>query len=283
MTLELNALRRQSQTSKDPYFLALVANDLINRGQLKEAIEILKKLSKSQQADGHLDAAQTSITGSGGRDLQIETTALTLLGWLKAKRPDLFNRNVQAAAKWIGQQRGGYGGFGSTQSTILALKALIAFANDNKKTPEEGDLALFLGDQLLVRQHFPAGVQEAITLDLKDTEKYLKPGKNALRVEITGKNVFPYTAAWSYHTLKPASPENCPNPTRDKARPPDGRRGRNRAPDDDCAKRQPQRTGNDRGDYWTSRRLDPSRRSKAVEGSGPVAREWDQTRKNQCL
>ena len=29
--------------------------------------------------------------------------------WLRANRPAEFNDNVQKAAKWIGQQRGGYG------------------------------------------------------------------------------------------------------------------------------------------------------------------------------
>ena len=62
-----------------------------------------------------------------------------MLGWLKAN-PGEFNAAVQKAVKWIGQQRGGYGGFGSTQSTILALKALIAYTKANKKTPEAGEL-----------------------------------------------------------------------------------------------------------------------------------------------
>ena len=103
-------------------------------------------MADAQKDDGHLDAEQTSITGSGGRDLQIETTALAVLGWLKANRPAEFNAAVEKAVKWIGQQRGGYGGFGSTQSTILALKALIAYARANKKTAEAGELTLFVGD-----------------------------------------------------------------------------------------------------------------------------------------
>ena len=49
-----------------------------------------------------------------------------------------------------------------------------------------------------------------MTLELSDAEKLLRPGKNSLRVEVTGKNSFPYTATWSYRSLKPASPEGCP-------------------------------------------------------------------------
>jgi hypothetical protein len=207
---ELTAQATQARTSKDPYFLALVANSLLNRGRADEGMALLKTVAGAQKEDGHLDAAQTSITGSGGRDLQIETTALAVLGWLKANRPTEFNVPLQKAVKWIGQQRGGYGGFGSTQSTILALKAIIAFARANKKTPEAGELRLYAGDQAVAHLSFPAGVQDALTLDLPQPEKYLKAGKTELRVEITGKNVFPYTLAWSYQTVKPVSAEKCP-------------------------------------------------------------------------
>jgi hypothetical protein len=113
------------------------------------------------------------------------------------------------ASKWIGQQRGGYGGFGSTQATILALKGLIAHAKVNKRIPVAGQLRLFVGDQQLAHQDFPAGVDQPLTLMLPEAEKHLKPGENRLRVEITGeKNVFPHTLAW---TLRTPKPENTPN------------------------------------------------------------------------
>src|SRR5262249_61711978 len=129
--------------------------------------------------DGYLDGAQTSITGSGGRDLQIETTALAVLAWLKANRPGDFNEPVQKATRWIGRQRGGFGGFGSTQSTILALKSLIAFTQANKKTAEGGELALFVGEREVARSRFAAGTQEPLVVRLP-READLKPGTNRL-------------------------------------------------------------------------------------------------------
>jgi hypothetical protein len=207
---ELAALATQAKASSDPYFLSLVATSLINRGKSDQGASLLKSVAAAQKQDGHLDAAHTSITGSGGRDLQIETTALAVLGWLKANRPADFNSNIQKAVKWIGQQRGGYGGFGSTQSTILALKSLIAFTKANKKTPESGRLHLYVGEQSVAHLDFPANVQDALVLKLSDPEQRLKPGKNSVRIEITGKNTFPYTLAWSYQTLQPVSAEGCP-------------------------------------------------------------------------
>ncbi len=206
---ELDALVKQSETSKDPYFLSLVANSLINRGKTADGVALLKKVAEAQKEDGHLDAERTSITNSGGRDLQIETTALGVLGWLRGN-PGQFALPLQKAVRWIGQQRGGYGGFGSTQSTILALKALIAYTKANKKTAEAGVLQLFVNDRPVSRLAFPAGAADALTLAVPNAEEVLKPGKNVVRVEITGKNVFPYTLAWSYQTLQPASAEKCP-------------------------------------------------------------------------
>ena len=209
VTKELNALADRAKTSKDPYFLSLVANGLINRARTEEATALLQTVAGGQKEDGHLDAEKTSITGSGGRDLQIETTALAVLGWLKTN-PGAFHANLDKAVKWVGQQRGGYGGFGSTQSTILALKALIAYTTANKRTAEGGELRLFVGDKEAAKLSFPAGASEALALELKDAENVLHPGRNDVRVEITGKNTFPYTLAWTYQTLKPASPDDCP-------------------------------------------------------------------------
>ncbi len=208
LAVELKALSEKANESRDPYFLALVANSLINRARTQEGTALLRTVAQLQKEEGYLQAESTSITGSGGRDLQIETTALAVLGWLKANSGE-FQKPVQRAIQWIAKQRGGYGGFGSTQSTILALKALIGFARANKRTAEAGELSLLVEDRKLAGRSFPAGVTETLTLSLDDAEKHLKPGVNRVRLAITGKNVFPYTLTWTYQTARPVSAENC--------------------------------------------------------------------------
>src|SRR5262249_59239691 len=69
---------------------------------------------------------------------------------------------------------------------------------------------LYVGDQKMAGLKFPAGAAETLALDVPEAEKHLKAGKNAVRVEITGKNVFPYTLSWSYQTLQPLSADNAP-------------------------------------------------------------------------
>jgi serine/threonine protein kinase len=207
---EIKALTEQAKVSKDSYFLALVANSLLNRNKKTECAPLLKALADAQHKDGFIDGAQTSIVASGGRDLQIETTALAVLAWIKAnppKRTEQFRDQLQAAAKWLTRQRGGFGGFGSTQATVLALKALTSLSRTAKT--KAGELILHVGDQDAVHKKFTAGAQEVLTLELPDPERYLKPGKNKLRLESIGDNEFPYTVTWSYQTLKPPSAENC--------------------------------------------------------------------------
>jgi hypothetical protein len=211
LSRELNALNDKAKNSTDSYFIALVANSLLNQDRAEDAAALLQKLNAAQKPEGYVDGATRSITYSYGRDIQIETTALAVLGWLKVhrQRPTEYRPNLQSAIKWLGQQRGPWGGFGSTQATVLTLKALVAFS-EAQRAVEEGDVVLYLGDREVARKHFTGGIQEALVLDVPEPEKLLKPGKNQLRVELTGKNQFPYTVSWSYHTLKPPSAENSP-------------------------------------------------------------------------
>lgn len=208
LSVELKVLTEQASRSVDPYLLSLVANTLINRAKTEEGVTLLRKIAGLQKEEGYLQAESTSITGSGGRDLQIETTALAVLGWLKANNGE-FHRPIDRAIHWIGKQRGGHGGFGSTQATILALKALINFARINKRTAEAGELSLLIDEQKVTGLKFPTGVTEPLTLHLDDAENHLKSGSNKVRLDITGKNVFPYTLTWTYQTLQPVSAENC--------------------------------------------------------------------------
>lgn len=206
---ELSSLKEKAEKSNDPYFLALVANALLNRDDRTSALALLKKLVSGQKEDGHLVAEKTSITGSGGVSLEVETTALAILALLKANEPQ-FNVPVRKAITWVGKQRNGSGAFGSTQSTILALKALIAFTKANKKTAEAGEVRLFLGSEEMSKVVFAAGATEVMELKLPNPEKNFKPGENILRLEVTGKNIFPATISWAYNTLKPVGEAKLP-------------------------------------------------------------------------
>src|SRR5437764_14925636 len=58
VTKELDVLAGQAKESKDPYFLALVANALLNRGRADEAVSVLQGLAPALTKEGGLDGAQ---------------------------------------------------------------------------------------------------------------------------------------------------------------------------------------------------------------------------------
>ena len=60
-----------------------------------------------------------------------------------------------------------------------------------------------VGGKAVASQKFAADVKEAIELSIADVENVLKPGDNDVEIEVTGKNQFPYTLAWTYNTIRP--------------------------------------------------------------------------------
>ena len=107
----------------DSYLLSFVGLALLNQGLRDEARKIARQLVKNQDASsGEFLKAETSITRSHGQSLSIETTAIAVI-FLQtldfATFLDSINRGVDFLQRAM---QDGY--FGSTQPTVLALKAL---------------------------------------------------------------------------------------------------------------------------------------------------------------
>jgi hypothetical protein len=121
LSYEIDVATAAAFADDDPYRLALTA--LVNpvRG------EMLRRLAAKQSPDGGVQGATTSITASGGPDLLTETTALAVLAW---QRGDGFDANVQRGLRYLLSRRQPGGGFGGTQATVLALKAIRNIPRD---------------------------------------------------------------------------------------------------------------------------------------------------------
>jgi anti-sigma factor RsiW len=219
LAVELDALYEQGKASRDPYFIALAALSEINAARKENGQELLGRLRDFQRPTGEVAGARTSITSSAGRDLLIETTALSMLGWVRGGRPVEFNAAAQKAGRWLVQQRGGTGSFGSTQSTILALKALIAVTGENQKV-QPGELRMeVMHDNVMgangQARYNPGGIDPINVLLKEKTEPgtvpVLLPGKNLIQVHYDGNAAqLPYTVSCSYRTEKPSGSDECP-------------------------------------------------------------------------
>jgi alpha-2-macroglobulin-like protein len=207
--LKTEATNAESAGGKDAYFVALTANILLLRGDRQGAHALLDRLKDKHTKDGAVTGAVTSITRSGGRTLEIETTALALLGWLRANDPK-YGTVVKDVTKWMTQQRGGYGAYGSTQSTILALKALTLFAKKAAHPSESGTIKVLVGGKEIAARPFSEKDVEVIGLDIPNAEAVFRPGEST-EVEIVtdAKQSYPFALSYAFTSLTPVSAEKC--------------------------------------------------------------------------
>ncbi len=204
--LESETSYKQAIESKDPYMLALMANAMFNLKEEKKAEELLNTLYKIQTKNGNWTGLKHSITRSTGNSLTIETTSITILAILKSKKPK--NNTLQSAVSYLVGARDGYGTFGNTQGTILALKALTAYAKYSKKTDESGTIEIYVDKVKVAEASYEKGENEAIVVN--GLEKYITSGKHKITVKYVGaENPLPYSIAVQWNTNLPNSSQEC--------------------------------------------------------------------------
>jgi len=203
---ELNAVEKEAKKSNDPYLMALVANALFNAGEEERGGKMIAQLVNARNEAGFWNGKKHSITRSTGESLKTETTSLILLALLKSKNPDVAS--VTSAVKFLVGARSGYGGFGSTQATILALKALTKYAEFSKKTDEAGTIELLVNGTFVTQKEYAKGERNNISID--GLEKFVQQGKQKIEVRFKDcKQALPYAMNISYSTSLPESSKQC--------------------------------------------------------------------------
>ncbi|CAI2360674.1 unnamed protein product [Moneuplotes crassus] len=128
---EINSTIIRAKTHKDSYLYALMANILYNIGRTEEARKFSTLLKQNQnKTTGIMNQKKSSITRSTGKSLNIETTALAILAWLKDESSDFIDQ-IDLAIKFI-IENGIDGSYGSTQGTILSLQVLVEYMKSSK-------------------------------------------------------------------------------------------------------------------------------------------------------
>jgi hypothetical protein len=195
---EVDALAARAAASGDAYELAVIACALAAANR-PEAAAVRRHLATLQQTDGSLCGTSTSITGSGGRDLAVETTGFAMLAWLD--EPE-FAARTRSAAEFLLSCRSARGTFGATQATITALRALTRYAAATRTMRAPGSLRVFDGSRKLAERAFAAGQAEAIAFELWPL---LAQGEHELRLELDGGGTaLPWACDLGYHAELPA-------------------------------------------------------------------------------
>ncbi|XAM01447.1 MG2 domain-containing protein [Phycisphaeraceae bacterium D3-23] len=168
------------------------------------ATQLMTKLSTKLDNAGYVDGAVTSITRSGGNALKIEATSLAILAWLK---DDNFAGEVEKSILWL-TERCKAGAFGSTQSTVLALKAIVAYDAARAVPKAPGELTLVV-DGEVVGEPLAFDEETKGALRLPDIAALLTPGEHTVAVQMSGGSKMPYSIAIEFFAETPASSDEC--------------------------------------------------------------------------
>ncbi len=191
---ELDLAVHEARKTDDEYVLALLSNALLGVPRLREyGVSAALRLAEKQDDDGGWRRAAHSITMSRGRNLEVETTALATMALF---RSGAAPRQVARGMLWLKSARDGYGRFGQTQATVLALRTLLAdYHGDEQVT--DGSLAIRVNGQDVgaLTYRSDATIPAAFGLPLT-------AGKH--QIELDGGDLeLPWTAGVTYATWTP--------------------------------------------------------------------------------
>ena len=201
---EVAAVKASANSTQDTYIVALAANILHATGDRAGARQLMDKLVKAQDVNGSIKGAVTSITRSGGEALAIETTALSVLAWM---REPAYASNVEKSARWIVESNKS-GRFGSTQSTILALRAIVAYDAAHARPKAPGRILLTVdGKTIGAPIAFSADSKGAIVLPEFASE--LGPGKHSIVIKMEEGSSMPFSMSVKHYSTLPDSAEQA--------------------------------------------------------------------------
>lgn len=204
LSTEVKWIRDAAEKSQNTYAVALAANVLALAGDKEGVDHLLDKLAGKQQTNGSLNGATTSVIGSGGDALAIETTALAAMAWLK--NPSYVS-NVEKSIQYLAESCKG-GRYGSTQSTILALRAIVAYDKSRANPTQPGSLQLVIdgtptGDAVPFTKDTTGAIEIPVAADL------FASGSHQVQVKMNGGSPMPYTVTVNYHSQTPNSADDC--------------------------------------------------------------------------
>jgi len=200
---EIEKSAKEALASEDPYLLALMANSFYKMKD-KRAKKFLKLLLQKQEEDGKWSRAANTVVNSRGASKDIETTALAALAIMQDTEP---HTELLPAMDFIQNGKSKYG-YGSTQATVLAMKAMVTYAQKVDSGQRTGTIKVTVNGKKVREQKYGEKLGENVVLE--DLAAYLKTGKNKVKVSFSDTDqAIPYYLGLQYHTLLPVNDDDC--------------------------------------------------------------------------
>ena len=147
----------------DAYFCGLLSCSLYNLNRNDEARVYADALIKNQLAAGNVTQSLTSITSSMGENLVIESSAISVLAWMHEQ--SRYGARITPAINWIVSKVTSSGLYGTTQATILSLKAITLYMKEFTQINGQGQFVLYLNGRSVQSISFDSENKEAIAFD----------------------------------------------------------------------------------------------------------------------
>jgi uncharacterized protein YfaS (alpha-2-macroglobulin family) len=201
---ELAAFKALALKSSNSYAIALGANIFALAGDSATARSLMEKLAAKQTKEGFVDGATQSVIGSGGEALNIETTALAALAWM---REPAYAMSVEKCMKWLAESCKG-GRYGSTQSTVLALKAIVTYDKMRARPKNAGVLRVLVDGQPFGNpERFGTETKGAIAL--QNVAEALTPGRHTIEIQMEQGSQMPFAILVRFNRVQPDSSDKC--------------------------------------------------------------------------
>jgi alpha-2-macroglobulin-like protein len=205
LDLEYQKAYDEAWDKKDMYRLALTANSAYNLKKQSDYENLVEFFETEIQDNPEKLTADHSIVWSQGMSLENETLALWTTALLKSPEGKLDL--IQKCIKTISGRRS-YGMFGSTQATILCLKALTEYAKVVQSNRQPGELVVASSKGAEESFSYTASTRDKISLSQFTSD--ITEGANNLSVRFRNTNAgLPYSINLGWNTKTPVSSENC--------------------------------------------------------------------------
>ena len=201
---EIDHAREKAINSNDPYQLALMANALLAMNDPRGKI-MLSMISDRQQEDGSWIGTSHSVMYAHGNCFRIETTALVALAIMKSGEKTV---GLQKAMDYLAKSKTEYG-YGSTQSTVTALKALVEFVKFGNRNAADGQLVVMVDGRRVVEQ--PYSNSDPKRIEIKNLEQYFTSDNPRMEVFFENADAaLPFDLEIKYASRQPRNTANCP-------------------------------------------------------------------------
>jgi uncharacterized protein YfaS (alpha-2-macroglobulin family) len=176
----LSYIVRESLGVDDAYTLALCANALQSGGRTEAARRVAKDLLALKKTDGKLVYWSSDAQGlmyADGDTLAIEATALAAYALLQ------LNEGTEAhkALEWLVSKKDSFGTWHSTQTTVLAMRALLAGTASSGGIEEPTHVTVTANGK--IAKELTITPETSDVYRLISLREFIKPGQNTVTLE----------------------------------------------------------------------------------------------------